>query len=153
MAVSPSSSSIDALNGFCRRELAAVESYRQGLSSLPAGAHTGTLATCLRSHEQRAEFFKSRIRSLHAEPPSSAGMLGAFVKAVESAAAAISLRIAIAALEEEEDRLLRHYRAHLIEADLESQQLMEREIVPAQLETQRMIHDLRHEGQLTPSGP
>jgi hypothetical protein len=140
MAVSSSSSTIDTLSGFCRRELAAVESYRQGLSSLPAGAHTTVLATCLRSHEERAELFKSRLRSLQAEPPSSAGILGAFVKALESAAAAISLRVAIAALKEEEDRLTRHYRAHLIETDLESQRLMDRDVVPAQLETQRLIH-------------
>jgi hypothetical protein len=72
---------------------------------------------------------------------------------VESAAAAISLRMAIAALEEEEDRLMRHYRAHLIEADLESQWIMEQEVVPAQLETQRLIHDLRHHGQISAPSP
>ena len=156
MAVSSNaalSSFIEALSGFCRRELAAVESYRQALSSLPPGPQTNVLATCLRSHEERAEFFKSRIRSLHAEPPTSAGVLGAVVKMLEGAAAAISPRIAIATLQEEEERLLRHYRTHLLDADVESQQLMQERVIPAQFDTHRLLSDLRQRGQLAAPGP
>ena len=144
MAVSPSSATIDALIGFCRRELAAVESYRQSLSSLNPGTYTPVLAKCLRSHEQRAEFFKSRLRALQAEPPPSAGMLGTFMRIVEGAAAAISPRVAIAALQEEEELLLRHYRGHVGDLDSESQQEIRRSAMPAQLETQTLMNDLRH---------
>ncbi|HVJ17104.1 MAG TPA: demethoxyubiquinone hydroxylase family protein [Polyangiaceae bacterium] len=144
---------IEALAGFCRRELAAVEIYRQALSSLAPGTQTSVLATCLRSHEERAEFFKSRIRSLHAEPPASAGVLGALVKVLEGAAAAISPRMAIATLQEEEDRLLRHYRTHLLDADVESQQLMQERVIPAQFQTHRLLSELRQRGQLAAPGP
>jgi len=153
MAVSPSSSIIDSLAGFCRRELRAVESYRQALSSLPPGDHTSVLATCLRSHESRAEFFKSRIRWLHAEPPNSAGVLGAVVKVLESAAAAISLRAALATLEEEEERLSRYYRTHLVGVDLETQQLLQEQVVPTQFETHKLISDLKHRGKATAPSP
>ena len=156
MGVSPSvtfTAFIEALAGFCRRELAAVETYRQALRTLAPSSQTNVLSTCLRSHEERAEFFKSRIRSLHAEPPTSAGVLGTLVKMLEGAAAAISPRMAIATLEEEEDRLLRHYRTHLLDADLESQQLMQERVIPAQFETHRLISELRRRGQLAAPGP
>src|SRR5436190_22737432 len=100
-------SSVDVLCALCRRELAAIESYRQALNSSNLQSHAGPLATCLRSHEQRAEFLKARIRELHAAPPNSAGARGTFVKMVEGAAAAIGPKVAIMALEDEEDRDLR----------------------------------------------
>lgn len=147
------SSTIDALTGFCKRELAAVESYRTALESPALRVHTNALGTCLRSHEQRAEFFKSRIRALHAEPPSSAGVLGAFGKFMESAAAAIGRRMALAALEEAEDRLVRHYQAHLLDVDPESQELMQAQVIPAQFETHRLLCELARQRQLASPSP
>jgi hypothetical protein len=148
MGTARSSSSVEALAGFCRRELAAVESYRQALSSLTTGAHSADLAKCLRSHEERAESFKAQIRFLHAEPPSSAGVRGAVVKMLESAAAAISVRFALAALQEEEDRLLRHYRSHQLDVDVDSQHLLQEHVIPAQFETHRLVSELLSRGEV-----
>ncbi len=144
VASSSTGSSVDVLSSLCRRELALVESYRQALSSNNLRTQAPTLATCLRSHEQRAELLKSRIRALHAEPPDSAGALGALVRMVEGAAAAIGARAALFALEEEEDRGLRHYRAQLPAVDAESRLRLQEQLVPAQAETHRLISELKH---------
>ncbi len=137
-------SNVDVLCTLCRRELALVESYRQALSSDNLREHAAELATCLRSHEQRAELLKSRIRALHAEPPDSAGARGALVRMVEGAAAAFGARAAIFALEEEEERELRHYRGKVEALDPDSRQLLQEQVVPAQVETHRMISELKH---------
>ena len=102
-ATAGNGATIDVLTTLCRRELAFVESYRQALNALSLREHSAELATCLRSHEQRAELLKSRIRALHAEPPATGGVLGAVAKLLEGAAAAIGEKAGIMALEEEED--------------------------------------------------
>jgi len=142
-ATAGNGATIDVLTTLCRRELAFVESYRQALNALSLREHSAELATCLRSHEQRAELLKSRLRVLHAEPPASGGVLGAVAKLLEGAAAAIGEKAGIMALEEEEDRGLRGYRSNFEKMDAESRTLIARELAPAQFETHRIISELR----------
>lgn len=144
-AHSGNGSSIDVLSALCRRELAFVESYRRALNAPSLAAHASTLRSCLRSHEDRAEQLKSRIRALKAEPPSSGGVLGAVAKLLEGAAAAISERAGILALEEEEDRGSKSYRADFSAMDPESRELIERRLAPLQADTHRIMAQLRRE--------
>jgi hypothetical protein len=144
-AHSGNGSSIDVLSALCRRELAFVESYRRALEAPSLRAYASTLSSCLRSHEDRAEQLKSRIRALKAEPPSTGGVLGAVAKLLEGAAAAISERAGILALGEEEERGSKSYRADFSAMDPESRELIERRLAPLQADTQRIMEQLRRE--------
>ena len=139
-------SSIDLLTALCRRELAFVENYRRALNAPSLGNQVGALSTCLRSHEERAEHLKSRLRALQAEPPSSGGVFGAFAKLLERAAAAFGERAGILALDEEEERGMKAYRADLGGVDPESRALIEQKLAPLQTETYRITSELRHQG-------
>ena len=144
-ASSENSSNIDVLMALCRRELAFVESYRRALSAPSLSDHASTLSACLRSHEDRAEQLKSRLRAMKAEPPNSGGVLGAVAKLLEGAAAAFGERAGILALEEEEERGTKSYRANFSAMDSESRALIEQRLAPLQAETQRLMGDLRHQ--------
>jgi hypothetical protein len=138
-------SSIDVLTALCRRELAFVESYRRALGAPSLSEHASALSACLRSHEDRAEQLKSRLRALKAEPPTSGGLLGAVAKLLEGAAAAFGERAGILALEEEEVLGSRGYRANFSAMDPESRALIEQRLAPLQAETHRIMSDLRHQ--------
>ena len=144
-ASSGNGSSIDVLMALCRRELAFVESYRRALGAASLSDHASVLSACLRSHEDRAEQLKSRLRALKAEPPSSGGLLGAVAKLVERAAAAFGERAGLLALEEEEELGSKGYRADFSALDPESRTLIEQRLAPLQAETQRVMSDLRHQ--------
>ncbi len=145
MAATENSSSIDVLMALCRRELAFVESYRRALLAPSLRDHFSTLSACLRSHEDRAEQLKSRLRALRAEPPASGGVLGAVAKLLEGAAAAFGERAGILALDEEEERGTKSYRADFSAMDPESRALIEQRLAPLQAETQRLMGELRHQ--------
>ena len=77
-------------------------------------------------------------------PPASSGVWGAFARTVEGTAAALGERAAILALEEGEDHGLAEYRAHAGELDAESKALVLQRLLPAQLETHRIVRELKH---------
>lgn len=143
VATSGNSSSIDILTALCRRELAFVESYRRALDAPSLAAHVEVLRTCLRSHEERAEQLKSRLRALNAAPPTSGGLLGAIAKLVEGAAATFGEKPGLLALEEEEELGSKSYRANMSALDPESRALIEQRLAPLQAETQRLMSELK----------
>jgi hypothetical protein len=90
-----------------------------------------------------------RIRFFRAQPPDSAGVRGAVAKLAEGAAAAIGYQLGIAAVEDEEVRLTRLYLSRVLELDADSRKLMQKEIIPAQFETQRAVSELKQQAQAT----
>ena len=135
---------IDRLSSFCRGEISAVETYDQVLNSGALVRHGQELRLCRSSHEARVELLAGRISALGGMPPASSGAWGTFARAVEGAAAAIGERAAILALEEGEDHGLNEYRVHATELDADSQTLVIQRLLPAQLETHRIVRELKH---------
>jgi hypothetical protein len=136
---------VSHLNSFLRGELAAVETYRMALEKLDAGSTAYTdVASCLRSHEQRVNLLRNAVTQCGGVPASGAGAWGVFAKAVEGSARLFGNDAAIAALEEGEDHGLADYRRDLKDLDAEARQLVETELLPAQIETHRAMSNLKH---------
>jgi uncharacterized protein (TIGR02284 family) len=134
---------IDQLNSFLRGELSAVETYDQALAKLRDFPQRPTLEACERSHAERARLLAEEVRRLGGEPSDSAGVWGAFAKAVEGTAAALGTKAAIAALEEGEDHGRDDYRRDLEKLEISARTIVESRILPEQLRTHRAMSDLK----------
>jgi uncharacterized protein (TIGR02284 family) len=134
---------IDQLNSFLRGELSAVETYDQALAKLQDFPQRSTLQECERSHAERARLLAEEVRRLGGEPSDSAGVWGAFAKAVEGTAAALGTKAAIAALEEGEDHGRDDYKRDLDKLELSARTVIESRILPEQLRTHRAMSDLK----------
>ena len=67
---------VDALNGFLRGEISAVETYRQAIEKL-GGSPTGAqLEDCRRSHEQRVAKLRDQVARLGGEPAEGLRRMG-----------------------------------------------------------------------------
>jgi hypothetical protein len=139
MATSP----VDHLNSLLRGEIAAVESYRQALARVHLATTKCEIAECERSHELRVIKLKDRIRQLGGTPVHSSGAWGAFVKVVQSGADVFGDKLAVAALEEGEDLGVNDYKKALLDVDEESRDLVEKELLPAQMRTHRAMSSLK----------
>ena len=135
---------VNALNGFLRGEISAVETYRQAIEKLGAGPTQVQLEDCRRSHEQRVAKLREQVASLGGEPARDSGAWGSFARLVEGGAKAFGERAAVAALEEGEDHGLKLYRDDLDKLDPMSRQLVETELLPAQERTHQFMSTLKH---------
>ena len=99
---------VEALNGFLRGEISAVETYRQAIEKLgsPVGAQ---LEDCRRSHERRVDKLRDQVARLGGEPAKDSGAWGAFAKAVEGTAKLFGNTAALKALKEGEEHGLKDY--------------------------------------------
>lgn len=137
--------SIDGLNTLLRDEMSAVETYGQAMARVPEGQIRDVLALCEKDHQSRAKKLAARISELGGKPSRSAGPWGSFMKMIAAGAAALGERTAIAVLEEGEDFGLVSYKSALGKLDPASSEIIEHELLPAQMNTQQAIHDLKLE--------
>jgi len=135
---------LDVLASFCKDELAAVETYEKALTLAPLRKHATILDSCRASHRARAAELSQRIDVLGGKVPDSPGMWGSVATALTGAAAAISEGLAVALLEESEDRGLRHYRAHIDELAGQNRQFVLERLLPGQNSTHAALSDLKH---------
>jgi hypothetical protein len=135
---------VDALNGFLRGEISAVETYRQAIEKLGAGATKLQLEDCRRSHEQRVAKLREQVARLGGQPAKDSGAWGTFARLVEDGAKAFGERAAVAALEEGEDHGLKLYRSDLDKLDATARQLVESDLLPAQERTHQFMSTLKH---------
>lgn len=133
--MTPTQQTIDTLNNFLKHELTAVETYKHALRRVKDNGAQRQLEECERSHEQRVSVLKSKIQELGGNPAHTVGAWGTFAKLVERGAAAFGDRMAVAALEEGEDRGTRDYKEDLTKLDPNVRAFVEREILPAQEKT------------------
>ena len=77
------------------------------------------------------------------QPSDTAGAWGAMVRVIETGAALLGDKVAVAALEEGEDHGLRDYRIDLDSLSGDTRQLVMTELIPKQAETHRMLSDLK----------
>ena len=134
---------VDALNGFLRGEISAVETYRQAIEKLGAGPTQLQLEDCRRSHEQRVSKLREQVASLGGEPAKDSGAWGGFARLVEGGAKAFGEKAAVAALEEGEDHGLKLYRDDLDKLDATARQFVESDLLPAQERTHQFMSTLK----------
>ena len=135
---------VDALNGFLRGEISAVETYRQALDKLPASPSRVELEQCRRSHEQRVERLRQEVMRLGGTPEEGSGAWGAFANLVEGSAKIFGEKAAISALEAGEDRGLKLYRDEMEKLDPMARSVIESEVLPAQERTHHSMSTLKH---------
>lgn len=136
-------SSIDQLNSFLRGEMSAVETYRLAIERLGNEGMRPTLETCQRSHEGRVRILREMIVRLGGEPAEGSGAWGAFAKSVQAGADVLGKKVAVASLEEGEDHGLADYQRDVKNLDAEARRLVEVELLPAQVQTHRIMRDLK----------
>ena len=130
--------SVAKLQECLRSELSAAETYELALKSVShVGLHR-TLQEILVSHSRRTALLREKITGLGAEAPNDSGVWGAFAKAFQIGADLLGDRLAIAALEEGEDRGVELYSKDLAECDMKTRKLIDTDLLPEQ----RRTHDL-----------
>jgi hypothetical protein len=135
---------IDVLNGFLRDEMAAVATYDEALHERSAFSGKTELSICRRSHETRAAVLRDKIVSLGGQPAATPGLTGLWSKLVESGAVAIGPEMAIRALEQGEDHVLRDYRNGISRVDPEVRVFLQEMVLPEEEYTHRTLSDLKH---------
>jgi hypothetical protein len=135
---------VDALNGFLRGEISAVETYRQAIEKLGRSPTGAQLEDCRRSHEQRVAKLRAQVARMGGEPAKDSGAWGAFARLVEGGSKVFGERAAVAALEEGEDHGLKLYRDDLTKLDAQTRQLVETDLLPEQERTHQFMSTLKH---------
>ncbi len=132
------SEEIKILNSLLKGELAACDTYAQGLSKVDDQPELYTVLTnCRLSHESRARKLSQRILQLGGMPATSAGVWGAFAKFIEGGAKLFGDKVAIAALEEGEEKGMRDYADAMRKCTGETSKLVDYDLMPEQ----RRTHD------------
>lgn len=130
--------SVAKLQECLRSELSAAETYELALKSVThVGLHR-TLQEILVSHSRRTTLLRDKIAGIGAEVPTDSGVWGAFAKVFQIGADLLGDRLAIAALEEGEDRAVELYTKDLAECDARTRKIIDTELLPEQ----RRTHDL-----------
>lgn len=126
-----------------RSELSAVETYELALKSVThVGLHR-TLQEILVSHQNRTMQLREKIQAFGGEVPTNSGVWGAFAKAFQVGADLLGDRIAIATLEEGEDRGVELYTKDLAGCDAATRKLLEGEIRTEQQRTHDLCRTLK----------
>lgn len=135
--------SIDTLNSLLGGELSAVQTYEQAVSKLSDSSLVEQLRNLRVAHLQRAQRLEREVVRLGGEPKRTSGIWGAFANFVETAAASMGERPAIATLEEGEDKGLNDYRRALTKLDEPVRKLVESELLPGQEQTHSIMSNLK----------
>jgi hypothetical protein len=135
--------SVEKLQECLRSEYSAVETYELALKSIThVGLHR-TLQEILVSHSRRTTQLRDKIVGLGAEVPTNSGVWGAFAKAFQVGADLLGDRVAIAALEEGEDRAVELYAGDLARCDPKTRKLIDTELLPEQRRTHALCRTLK----------
>ncbi len=135
---------LEVLNSLLRTELSAIDTYGIALHDRSTFSAKTELSQCQRSHELRADKLRGKIVDLGGSPAERPGITGAWSKVIERGAAAISDDMAIRALEQDEDHVLRDYRSCLARVTPDVRSFLEREVLPEEESTHRTLSDLKH---------
>ncbi len=124
------------MNSFLRGEIAAVEVYRSALARM--GEHGEDLRPCLASHERRVAMLRDRVEDLGGVPSDEPDPWEA--PSIDDAG---DDEATLTALEEGEDRGLKHYLDDVCKLDADSRRIVAREILPEQVRTHGYVSDLK----------
>jgi hypothetical protein len=127
---------VQQLQAFCRGEMRAVEAYTAALLTFAVKPFASTLRVCRQSHRERVRVLSRAIVRLGGQVPGASSISGA---PVESDGWAV-----IAALQADEEHGLRDYVEDLDKLGVAMRTVIERQVLPPQRETSRLMTSLRH---------
>lgn len=123
------------LNSLLRGEISAAETYRMAIDKV-ADSDNATNAGLLREiqeeHGRAAQGIRDRIRELGGEPSDSSGAWGAWAKTVQGTMNLFGDASALKSLKEGEEHGLKDYQEAVGDVDLNSAQLIQNQLIPAQ---------------------
>lgn len=124
------------LQTFCRGEMRAVEAYTAALLTGVVKPFASTLRVCRQSHRERVRVLSRAIIRLGGKVPAASSIWGVPAEAEGWAV--------IAALEAGEEHGLRDYVDDLDKLGAVTRAVIERQLLPPQRETSRLMLGLRH---------
>ena len=134
---------LPTLREFLKDEREAAARYRRALPRFTDQAETDELNACLASHERRIATLEAWIRERGAEIEDVRVDVRAQVHVDLHEDEADEEAAAIEALEETEDRSLKHYLDDVGKLDGDTRRLVASEILPEQVRTYDSVSDLR----------
>lgn len=135
---------IDQFNTLFREALSDVETYRLALEKIDDPSLAMELREALSSHQERANLLKGHILAMGGEPATSSGAWGTLSKLVQGGANVFGDKVAIAALEEGEDRRLKEYQQERDKLDPQVRAFVEQNLLTGQQKTHRILSTLKH---------
>lgn len=136
--------SASQLESFCRGEMSAVETYQTAIQHETLKPFVAALEKCRDSHQARVQVLSAQIARISGNVPSSSGVWGTLVNALEEGAVSLGSKTAIAVLEQGEDHGLADYRSDIDKLDPASLAVVRDQVLPAQVETHRIMSELKH---------
>ena len=130
---------ISALSELQSGEISAVESYDLAIKKIRDAELIPTLETCRNAHAQRERILKDLLHDLGAAPRKGSGWWGGLAHAVESSAAWLGDRTAVAVLSAGEEYGSSQYQAHLSALGQHAWKIVHDELMPAQKKTQQTM--------------
>jgi hypothetical protein len=124
-----------AVQSLLEGEISAVESYDVALKKVRDMNLVPVLEQCRKSHAQRAETLRNRIKKISETYLDSSGSWGAVARFVERGAAAIGDRVAMSVLAAGENYGFIQYEQHLKDLDAETFEVVQTELLPEQGDT------------------
>lgn len=134
---------IEKLQDCLRGEMMAVETYERALSSVDHVGLHHALQEILTSHAHRQDLIRERLGHMGGDVPSSTGLFGTFAKVLQRGADILGDRVAIAALEEGEDRGLAMYEEAVASCDGRTRRFIEKDLLPEQHHTHDLCRQLK----------
>lgn len=122
------------LDSLLRGELSAIETYSQAIHKFPDAAFRDDLHSIRSEHQNNVGILRRLISGNAGDPPTSSGAWGAFAKAVEGTAAALSDQLALKALKEGEEHGISEYEEALEKEeglDAEARAAIRAELLPS----------------------
>lgn len=127
-------SAVSITNELLRGELAAVETYRQALEKFGSGPNANDLRKYHDQHRDAVTKLKQHVLTLGGEPATSAGVWGAWAKAIEGSAKVFGEAAALKVLKEGEEHGVKEYKELLDNknASAELKELVRSALLPQQ---------------------
>lgn len=133
---------VAALSTLLSGEIAAVDNYNHAIQHVRDTELIPTLENCRNSHAMRVQILQSRLEEMGAQHLKSAGVWGRLTRFIENLGSMISDKFALSVLAAGEDFGFEQYHSHRSSLDVDSRDLVERELLPMQsrtLETMSML--------------
>ncbi len=136
------SQGIEDLNALLKDELAAIETYNQGLAKFQDKQGIDVLRGCQQSHIERANKLRQAISKLDGKPTDHIAVGGEFGKLVMSGANKIGDQAIILALQTDEGEWSANYEWRLVNTHGDHRPLIKDELFPQQQATEEKLRQL-----------
>lgn len=133
------------LNSFLRGEIAAAETYRMAIDKMTdthADEEIALLRDVQEQHGRAAQSLRDRVHELQGRPSDSSGAWGVWAKFTMGTARLFGDLSALKSLKEGEEHGLKEYYDGLSSLDATSVELVENQLIPAQIKHIRLLDQI-----------